>query len=144
MDLTQTEADALLAMEKVRANDDAYDFPGVARGVTIPLVSSNKREDFLLDMTRGRIELRQVTYQNRARAIVVLARLDIAGPPHTNPDGVQIECPHIHLYREDFGDKWAFPVPTQFSNLADIWQALQDFMSFINLTSPPNIQRNMV
>ncbi|MFW9280162.1 DUF6978 family protein [Glaesserella parasuis] len=26
-----------------------------------------------------------------------MVRLDIEGPPHRNPDGEEIICPHIHL-----------------------------------------------
>ena len=100
MDLSQAEADALLAMEKVVADSEAHEFPGIARGVTIPLLSKDKRVEFFLDISRGRIDLGKVTYQNRGRRIVILARLDIAGPPHTNPDGERVECPHLHLYRE--------------------------------------------
>ena len=144
MALTQVEADALLAMEKVRADTDVYEFPTVARGTTIPLASVDRREEFLLDITRGRIDLRKATFQNRARRVEILARLDISGPPHTNPDGTRVEAPHLHLYREDYADKWAFPVPMTFTNLDDLWQVLQDFMTFINVTSPPDIQRTMV
>ena len=144
MDLTQAEADVLLAMEKVRADAEVYEFPGASRAVTIPLVSRDRREEFLLDITRGRIDLRKVTYQNRARQIVVLARLDLAGPPHTNPDGVWLECPHLHLYREGYADKWAFAAPAQFANLDDVWLTLEDFMSFCNVADPPQIQRSII
>jgi len=107
--LTQIEADTLLAMEKHRTDDTAHTFPVLGGAIVVPLISANKRENFLLDVTRGRINLKKVTYQNRARTAVILARLDIAGPPHVNPDGQEIPCPHLHTYREGFGDKWAEP-----------------------------------
>ena len=55
-----------------------------------------------------------------------------------------IGSPHLHLYREGFGDKWAFPVPPKhFSNLADPWLTLEDFMRFCNVTEPPFIRRGL-
>ena len=49
----------------------------------------------------------QATYPNRARQTVVLKRLDLDGPTHTNPDGEELPCPHVHVYRDGFGTKWA-------------------------------------
>src|SRR5690349_3665382 len=110
-ELTQSEADALIAMEKHRVNDDAWDYPGLGVSLSIPLVSIDKRENFILDVARGRIDLRKGTYQNRARQTVILVRLDFGGQPHRNPDGVEVSSPHLHVYREGYGDKWAIPVP---------------------------------
>jgi hypothetical protein len=41
----------------------------------------------MLDVTRAEIKLTKATYQNRARAAIILLRLDLDGPPHRNPDG---------------------------------------------------------
>ncbi len=95
IDLTQEEADALIAMPKNRTTDDIFYFPGRGRSVTIPLVSDDKRENFFLDLRRGRIDLLKATYQNRARQTVVLIRLDLAGAPHRNPDDMEVACPHL-------------------------------------------------
>lgn len=138
--LTQTEADALLAMERHRADDSTYDYPGLGGSIRIPLLSPDKREQFMLDVTRSQINLAKGTYQNRARSVVILARLDFGGQPHRNPDDVEVLSPHLHLYREGFGDKWAYPLPADvFSNVADRWQTLQDFMRFVNVTRAPDI-----
>ena len=87
IDLTQAEADGLLAMPKVRANEDESDYPGTGGKIVVPLTSEDRREHFLLDIRRGRIDLLKGTYQNRARQVVILARLDFGGRPHRNPDG---------------------------------------------------------
>lgn len=93
-------------------------------------------------MQRGRIDLLKVTQQNRARVVVVLIRLDLGGSTHRNPDGQEIPCSHLHIYREGFGDKWAIPVPVQqFRNIPDLWQTLEDFMVYCNITRPPNINK---
>jgi hypothetical protein len=65
----------------------------------------------MLDLARGQIKLTKATYQNRARQAIVLMRLDLDGPPHRNPDDQEIPCPHLHFYREGYGDKWAIPPP---------------------------------
>lgn len=104
-DLTQAEADALLRMEKRRVDETEYDYPDFGGRVTVPLASTDRRETFLLDIRRARIDLAKGTYQNRGRQVVVLVRLDFGGAPHRNPDGEEIGSPHIHLYREGYGDK---------------------------------------
>lgn len=144
VELTQVEADTLIATPKVRADDNAWSYPGTGGSLIIPLTSEDRRENFLLDIARGRIELRKGKYQMRGHQIIVLVRLDFGGAPHRNPDGVDIPCPHLHVYREGFGDKWAYPVPTdRFPNLADLWQTLFDFMGYCNVVDPPDIQRGL-
>jgi len=144
VNLTQTEADVLIAMEKHRADEQDYDYPGLGGSICVALISPDKRESFLLDVSRGRIDLLKGTYQNRARQIVVLVRLDFGGAPHRNPDGVEVPSPHLHVYREGYGDKWAEPVPmNEFPNMADLWLTLEDFMRYCNITEPPNIRRGL-
>lgn len=142
--LTQAEADALIAMEKRRANKNQWNYPGFGEQVTIPLVSTDGREAFLLDLHRARINLAKGTYQNRSRQVVVLVRLDFGGAPHRNPDGEEVGSPHLHLYREGFADKWAFSIPSdRFTDLGDPWQILQDFVQFCNIVEPPIIQKGL-
>lgn len=142
INLTQPEADALIAMEKHCTDDTRYSYPNLGGLISVPLQSSDKREQFILDVQRGRIDLLKVTHQNRARVVVVLVRLDLGGSPHRNPDGQDIPCPHLHIYREAFGDKWAIPVPAQhFPNISDLWGTLGDFMRYCNITQPPNIDK---
>jgi hypothetical protein len=105
INLTQDDADKLMAMEKRAADEKKWLFPGPGDSLAIPLTSLDKRETFMLDVTRAQIKLTKATYQNRARITIILMRLDLDGPPHRNPDGAEIPCPHLHLYREGYGDK---------------------------------------
>lgn len=142
--LTQAVADALIALEKRRVDAQGWDYPDFGGRITIPLVSVDRREQFLLDLRRSGLDLAKGTYQNRGRLVVVLVRLDFGGSPHRNPDGNRIESPHIHLYREGYGDKWAFPVPGEkFQNLSDAWQTLEDFMAYCNIVERPAIRRSL-
>lgn len=143
--LTQSEADTLLRIAKIKVDNQEWQYPGLAGNLAIPLVSHDRRENFLLDISRARIVLQRGKYQLRARNTIILARLDFGGPPHRNPgENRDIPCPHLHLYREGLGHKYAIPIPTDsFPNLSDLWQTLQDFMRFCNITEPPNIKRGL-
>jgi len=144
VELTQGEADVLIAMEKVRENDDWCRYPGLGGSFCAPLVSADKKEHFLLDVSRGKIDLLKGKYQKRGRQVIVLVRLDFGGAPHRNPDGQEVPCPHLHVYRCGFGDKWAIPVPVdRFFDTTDLWRTLQDFMAFCNITRAPNIERGV-
>lgn len=144
MNLTQAEADALIAMEKHRINEDRSDFPMGGQALVLPLQSSDKREQFLLDLSRGRIDLLKVKMQNRGRQVVVLVRLDLGGAPHRNPENEEIPAPHLHVYREGYGDKWAIPIPAdRFTATTDLWTTLEEFMGFCSITQPPHIERGL-
>lgn len=145
INLTQAEADALIALEKHRANEDRHDFPFGGGNLVLPLQSPDKREQFLLDISRSRIDLLKGKYQNRARQVIALVRLDFGGAPHRNPDDEEIASPHLHIYREGFGDKWAIPVPSdKFGDIHNLWQTLEDFMRFCNILYPPHIERGLL
>jgi hypothetical protein len=144
VNLSQSEADALIAMEKYRINEAQWDYPSLGGTVSIPLRSEDKKEEFFLDISRGKIDLKKTKYQNRARHVVVLVRVDLGGSPHRNPDDTEVATPHLHLYREGYGDKWATPLPgDSFSNVADLWQVLQDFIRFCSIIEPPYIRRGL-
>jgi hypothetical protein len=119
-------------------------FPLEGGSVVVPLQSRDKREQFLLDISRGRIDLLKGTYQNRARQVVVLVRVDFGGKPHRNPDDQEVSSPHLHVYREGYGDRWAVPAPSdKFGDTSDLWRTLEDFMRFCNITQPPRIERGL-
>lgn len=144
IDLLQTEADNLIAMEKHRVNEDPLNFPGPGERIGVPLQSADHRESFMLDVTRSSVKLTKATFQNRARQVVVLLRLDIDGAPHRNPDGTEVDCPHLHIYREGFGDKWAIPAPSELlSASGSLYDVLGLFMARCNVTLAPNIQKGL-
>jgi hypothetical protein len=112
--------------------------------IAISLTSLDKQENFMLDVTRSQIKLTKATYQNRARAVVILMRLDLDGPLHRNPDGVEVPCPHLHTYREGFGDKWAQPAAAEtYTNTADLFSTFEIFMQQCNITRRPEIQKGL-
>ncbi len=136
---TQQEADALLALEKHDLEKEQFSFPGLGGSIRIPLWSEDKHEEFMLDVTRGYIKLEKNTFQTRSRKTIILARLDIDGSPHRNPDGEEIGTRHLHLYREGFADKWAYPLPDAFTNTNNILTLLDEFMDYTHIVTKPII-----
>ena len=140
--LSQTDADTLLGLEKVRVDDKPVTFPDFGGRIEMPLTSRDRREVFSLDINRKRISLK-TGYQTRARQVIVLARLDFAAP-HRNPDGTEVGVPHLHLYREGYGDRWATPLPEgMLTNPGDAWQVLHDFMTYCRVVEAPNLVRGL-
>ncbi len=143
--LTQAEADALLAMDKHTEDDSPVLLPVGGQKFAVKLTSRDGREKFFLDLSRGRIDLRRVKFQNRARNVLRLARLDLSGRPHRNPNGEDVPTPHLHLYCEGFDDKWAEPLPNDnFPDLENELNLLEDFMRFCNIRSTPEVQMNLL
>lgn len=144
INITQDEADKLMAMQKKAIDQTEWTFPGPGDRVVVPLTSLDKRESFLLDVTRYQIKLTKATFQNRGRVAIILYRLDIDGAPHRNPDGEEIPCPHLHIYREGFGDKWAIQAPIdRFPDTSNLFSTLDAFMDHCNITEPPPILRGL-
>jgi len=142
--LTQTEADALLAMAKTFANRTVISIPPGTNRIR-DLIGSDPKERFLLDIWRGTFRLSKLRYQTRARQVVILARLCIDGAPHTNPDGTRLSGSHLHVFREGYDDKWAQPLDTiRFPNPTDIAQVFQNFCEFCNIQDLPRFQAGFV
>lgn len=79
--ITQEEADYLLAMEKLRVDEAVIPFPLHGKRKVLHLQSLDQRENFLLDLSRGRRKELRVKLQTRARATIRLVRLDLGGRP---------------------------------------------------------------
>jgi hypothetical protein len=144
IEITQVEADALIAMEKRFVDDAKWVFPAAGERIGLALTSLDKRENFMLDVTRAQIKRTKATYQNRARQVIILLRLDLDGRPHRNPDGTDIQCPHLHIYREGFGDKWAVAAPLdRYTNTLDLFSTCEAFVQHCNITGPFNLQKGL-
>ena len=144
IDITQSEADALIEMEKRSVENKDWTFPAAGQRIALELVSLDRRENFTLDVTRAQIRLTKATYQNRARQAIILLRLDLDGAPHRNPDGQEISCPHLHVYREGFGDKWAIFAPSdRYPNALDLFSTCEAFLKHCNITGPSKMQRGL-
>jgi len=157
LDLIQSEADYLFALEKNVSDQENYKFPAPGDKLIIPLISIDKKEEFLFDMSRSFINLKKITYQNRARKILILRRLDIEGSTHKNPEsenipldilkpynGSEIPCPHLHIYIEGYDVKWAIPA-NDILNLDDnnLYSNTDIFLDYCNVIQKPNFQSEL-
>src|SRR5947209_15909681 len=101
--LSQLKAEALMTMKKELAGCTQIDFPGPWTIKQLDATSEDGQEAFVFDVNRKlgkKYKLTKCTYQERYATIEILLRLDIEGPPHDNPDGTTVPCPHLHVYRE--------------------------------------------
>lgn len=137
--LTQEKADALMAMAKKFVDQARIEFPLPGQAQQFEAVSEDGHEAFVFDVNRkGKIKLTKCTYQERYAVVEVLLRLDIDGPPHENPDGAEVPCPHLHVYKEGFGDKWANSLPAGvFSDTSNLVTTFREFLGYCNVRSIP-------
>ena len=113
--------------------------------VSIPAKSTDKKEEFTVDLSRKTIKLQKTTEQLRSHDTIVLLRLDINAAPHRNPDNTEVGNSHLHIYKERFSDKYAIDVPiNKFSDLNDLEQTFIDFLRFCNIEKIPLIQGNLI
>lgn len=142
--LTQQKADELLKLEKHCVSASPIDFPMPGNMIELDVKSADNRESFKIDVNRkGRIRLTKCTYQERYAFVEVLLRLDIDGPPHENPNGDVVLCPHLHIYKEGFGDRWAYPITNAFTNTSDLVRTLREFLVYCKVHNIPDIQRTI-
>lgn len=110
------------------------DLPDPGDRIAIRLLSLDKRKNFVLDVTRARLKLTKVIYQNRARQAIVVLRLDLDGPPHRNPDGEEVPCPHPPNYAaKDWGINGPTASPEVYSSEKGLF--LCSKVSWSDLTS---------
>lgn len=100
----------------------------------------NNRNTYLLDFYRGSFELARYTYNKRYRQSIILVRYD-SGGRHTNPDGVSFDGPHVHLFREGFNDKYAFPVSElNVDDTNSIDEVLTKLLQFCTIIKRPTVE----
>jgi hypothetical protein len=140
--LTDEEAQRLLGLVKHFMDRRRIEFPAMGEYCDRELSSDDGHESFIIDINRkGKVKVTKCTLQERYAVTDILLRLDIDGPPHTNPDGMDVPCPHLHVYKEGFADKWAFPIdPTQFTDTTKLVRSFREFLVLCNVREIPNIQ----
>ncbi len=144
-ELTQAEADRLLLMDKSFVEKPALIEMVPGHSQSHDLQGDRGREQFILDLYRGGIRLSKVMMQNRAHKTVILARLELDGAPHTNPDGRTLAGTHVHFYREGFGDKWAQPLDKDlFPDPENPNRVFAGFCRVTHIGDPPSLVLTLV
>ena len=146
MVLKQEEADTLRMIEKYLIHPQLVKLPP-AQGTTIYdicYMKDNKRYDNMnLSTYRGRKNPNKVSYRILYDKCTMLVRIDTQDATHhINPDG-KIEIlpyqPHIHIYREGYGDKYAYLLPEAFSQTDDIVTLFMEFLSYSRVINADKI-----
>lgn len=138
--LSQQEADVLLAMIKILMHRGPLKIPEPGNELKLEVVSESENERFIIDINRkGKLKVR-CTYQTRYRKSIILLRIDLIGGKHMNPDGTIVECPHIHIYREGFEDRWAYPLNDimDIKDSFDLIEVLLKFLEYNNIRNIPD------
>lgn len=121
--MKQKEADELIEIQKQYVNP-IIKLPLASQCRDLEAKSTDGKHKFYVHLNRkGSIELHRCTYQMSYSSREILLRLDLdLHKTHLNPshDGLpskKIQGPHVHIFREGFGDKIAFPLPEVFPGL---------------------------
>ena len=141
MSITQSDFNTIIKEEKV--------FSDLISPLTLspaPLLwtreirAINSKNLYLLDFYRGSFELTRFTYNKRYRQSLILLRYD-SGGRHTNPDGVSFNGPHVHIFREGFNDKFAYPISDlNIDATNSIDEVLDKLLQFCNVTKRPIVE----
>lgn len=70
--LTNADITRLINLEKFYVGNDLFEYPCQGGKLIIPLLSSDKDENFILDIYRATIRLSKNIFQNRARRTFLL------------------------------------------------------------------------
>src|SRR5690554_440807 len=108
--LPSLEARRLINALKELVNSNPAIFPNLQSYKTYEAKCVESNDKFQIDVQRKSLNIKKCTYQTRYKKFITLLRIDIEGPAHQNPDGTEIPCPHIHIYKEGYDDKWAYPL----------------------------------
>ncbi len=133
--MTKEKAQELINVMKELLKTGTYMLPAVGTTGMIGLKSlSSPRDRFDVFINRkARIVPDKYTLLLRYPEENLL-RIDVNGPAHTNPDGMIVPCPHIHMRVKDTGrwDAYAYDIPAVFGSSEDCASTLRDFLQYCN------------
>lgn len=143
--LTQQAADFLARLSKQITSATVVMVPPTGSQIGWVAESVAPKHRFHVHMRRGRKLATQITLQERYETNEILIRLDIDGPNHGNPDGTVVPTPHLHIYREGYEDKWAFPVPPELDiSSGNPTLILINFLDYCGVTPIPPVQGGLL
>lgn len=144
--LTTAEFENLKGMPKVFKEQTAIMLGPAPIRWSREIVSNEFKQIFLLDYRRGSIELSKFTYNKRYHSNIVLSRYDSEGR-HTNPDGEMFDGPHVHIYKEGYEDKFAYPISAlgiSEENACSMGEVLKALTNYFNIQNLPEIQNTFI
>lgn len=141
--VSDSEAIDLIGKDKIFITNDDIEL-SYGMSDARDLESLDRNDTFILDYRRSSIKLSKITNQIRTKTTIILVRVDIDGPPHTNPDGRRIGGTHMHLYREGYEDKFAEEInPNIFTDTSDMVLTMKQFCDYCNIKDLPKIVQQL-
>ena len=142
INLSQAEANQLLAMEKHSATEEVFDYPYHGGSIQVPLQSPDKREQFILQMCREVSSICQKGHIRTGAETLSSSRDWILAVSPTVPIRMILK-----LLRRSFicTEKVSaiggpFLIPPDFGHPGDPWDTLLDFMKYCNIPNAPRDQ----
>ena len=135
--LKQEEFEKLLKLPKTFSTVEKLEISNAPSNWTRKVISTESKDEFLIDFYRGSYDLTRFTINKRYKTNIILLRFD-SGGMHKNPDGKIIKGAHIHIYKEGFDDKFAYPI-TDFGitennfTIKEIFIILLKFCNFVEI-----------
>ena len=140
MSITQQEFDHLIAFEKAFDEADMLILGPPPASWSREMTAPSTRDKFILDFRRGGFEISKYSYNKRYRQTIIMVRY-CSSVRHTNPDGVTFDGPHVHLFREGYDDKFAFPVSDIGVTVGEGMDVvLMKLLRYCNVTGVPAIE----
>ena len=139
--LTTEEAKALIAELKRYVEKEMYTFPtSQNRKIEFDVVGEKRGNEFIINIEKKPINPKGYTWQGRYQKLnTILLRLDVnPSARHVNPgssDDVIIGT-HLHIYSEEFEDRYAIQFDVTDKNL---FQICMDFFEQFSVIEPPHI-----
>lgn len=147
--LTTEEADRLVKAPKTITNTKDYHLPSFFTNkelqerkgqVNSPLsVDGNDARLKIASARKGRTEeegkFSSVLIYSYTKDRIRAADLCSGKLCHMNPDGTIVEGPHLHVYKEEYGDRLAIPLSQcqEFKDPQNIPVTFMDFMEYCNI-----------
>lgn len=152
MTITQEEADTLRIIEKYLANPQDVKIPKMRETRIYPAYHkcyNRRRDDLDVSAYRGGIDENKVSYRLIYKKGILLIRIDTNDKTaHINPDNksfIPPMTPHVHIYREGYGDKFAYPLPDEFSSKgADIEKLFIEFLQYSNFINIDELSLSII
>ena len=139
--LTTEEAKLLIEELKKYADQAALDFPtSENRKLSFEVMGEKRENEFIINIEKKRFNPRGYTWQGRyKRDNTVLLRLDVnPSARHVNPGSDEVIVgTHLHIYSEEYEDKYAVPFNVEDKNLTETCMA---FFEEFHVIEPPHIR----
>lgn len=147
MALTDTEVQRLIRLSKKFADTTEVTVPpSGAFEHSSELVAVEEREAFLLDVSRHAIRITRCKSQTRYARNIILLRVELDGPPHVNPDGTDVGPSHVHVYKEGYDDRWAYPLSNypEFLQCSTLVDLVRSFCRYCGVVSVIPYQEGVI